>query len=149
MKKIVVGVAVALATLIMCMCFAACSNGQVAGNTYKFKEVNVTVDGDISDEMKPVVDAAIAAAKASAESVAKDTTMTFNSDGTVTSKMGEKEETGYYKQVGDKVYPLASADAEVDESSAMYFTVDGSKLIMKQSQEMQGITINIEIIYAK
>lgn len=146
MKKYFVGVVAIIAAIIMSVCLMACSTS-VAGNTYTFKDVEVSIEGDVPAEFQDTIDEMLESFKENFKM--EGMTMTFNADGTATTNLeGAEGEKGYYKQEGNKVYMLESADAEVTDKT-QYMTVEGNNLVMSNEQSYLGMTIKAKIIFSK
>ena len=143
MKKILAAIVSTLAIAALCICFAACSTN-VAGKTFEFSDVEVTYSGEIPEGQEATVNASIEAAKAFTKSMYAGATVTFNTDGTCTMKAASEEDTGYYKQVNNKVYMLNSADDEVNEDD-MHFVVEGNKLILETEEQ----SLSMKVIFVK
>ena len=141
MKKFLAGILSVLAVAALCVVMAACSGGDVAGKTYEYSDVEISYNGEIPEDQKETINAALETAKTSIKAMYTGATITFNADGSCTNKMGTNEATAWYKQIGNKVYSLQSADAEVDEENDMYMLVEGNKLTMEMSEG--GMTAKI------
>lgn len=147
MKKFVVGFVAAFVAAMMCVCFVACGASALAGNTYSYVDIEVKVDGNVPDEYKDMVDMIINSFENNSNF--ENMTMMFNSDGTVVTKVsGEESEKAYYKQEGDKVYILESADEEIADDTE-YFTISGDELIMSSEESNLGMTFKIKVTFKK
>lgn len=123
MKKFLV----AVMSVVMAICalsMVACGNVDVKGKTFKYDSFTV-VSGEVPEEMKTTLEA----------SFNNGMTLTFNEDGTITSKMGDKEESGgTWKQEGNKLIVG-------EEGYSMECTIEGDKFYMEETNA--GITLRI------
>ena len=123
MKKLAKVLALVLVASVLAVVAVGCS--KVAGKTYVFDKAEISGEG-----VNMTVD------QLSAQY--KDMAFEFTKDGKVLVN-GEVE--GYYKQDGDKIYALESADAKIGENDKPIMTVSGGKLIMEQTYA--GVTVKI------
>ena len=120
MKKSAKVLALLLVVSVLAAMAVGCS--KVAGKTYVFDKVEISGEGfgmtmdQLSEQYK-------------------DMSIEFTKDGKVLVN-GEVE--GYYKQDGDKIYALESADAKIGENDKPVMTVSGGKLVMEKT--FAGVT---------
>ncbi|MDE6613420.1 MAG: hypothetical protein K2K28_02580 [Clostridia bacterium] len=129
MKKLVISMVAVVSAIIMCFALAGCSK-DVKGNTYVFSDVKITAENDSLTQEQ--IDAAANGIK----EMYGEMTISFKDDGTFVMTMGEHQETGNYKQDGDKVY--------LDDETDVYLEVSGSKISMTMSEDGMKATIEFK-----
>ena len=141
MKKIGKLVVILLAVTLFVCTLAACGGPEVgtwAPESFEVKVGSIKTSFDVA-EMSETEKATYA------EFV--DMTLTFNSDGTVTSNMGDDEDFAKYKKDGDKIIPLDKDGNEADFAGTIEI-VDG-KLVMHMDIQEGILSMSVTLVFAK
>ena len=141
MKTAIRSIALALSIAIITLTAAACS---IKGNTYAYGDVEIVYTRSAESTDPPLRSNEIALAKSILYDSFKDSSLTFNADGTVTYGTGDKGNGNYWKQKGSRIYLGFSKDFEIKNSSDNYLEMSGKDLVfsVKYSDE-----ITAKIIY--
>ena len=136
MKKIALVLVVVVLLATMSTLLFACTT-KVAGKNYVLESFEVTAGEG--------AEAYIETAKSTFENTYKDAVLTFEKDGKMVVKKGDKTlQTNYYKQDGKNIYVSDTEDVKTDGDPV--FVVDGKKLNWSYSYSAGSFKFDFAII---
>ncbi len=143
MKKFTLALVAVISAILMCFGMAACSS-PVAGNTYVFDDVKVTVADGSADGMQEAINQAIESIKEGYSSAE----IKFDNDNTCTMTIGTNSTTSYYSQDGATVYMYENKEDAVannkDKAEDGTLKVSGSKIEMTMEEGGMKATITFK-----